>query len=345
MIGSDSIDLGLENIWRSWFLFRKGKKRSNEITRFEYRLEENLFRLHGDLIRGIYQPGPYRSFEVTDTKRRTIAVTQIRDRVVHRLLYEHLVTIFDRRFVYDAWSCRKGKGVTGAIARAQSFLRNHPDWFVWRADITKFFDHIERVILLNCLRRRISDTKALELFSRIIAHAPDPKPHARERERESKEPRGIPIGNLTSQIFANIYLHELDWHIKQHIRAKYYVRYGDDFIILAPTFEEITRLRAHVCTFLLSALRLEINNRHDRIVPARQGIHFLGVYIYPYRRQLNRRNWRRAQRLVSLRNYSSYRGIVQSHERRGRRRRYAWHTHILSRDQRKGHAWAVINRW
>jgi retron-type reverse transcriptase len=168
---------------------------------------------------------------------------------VHRLLYEYLVKIFDRRFVYDVWSCHKGKGVTGAITRAQSFLRKHPDRFVWRADITKFFDHVDREILFSFLQRRISDTQALELLSRIITHSP--KPNA-VYERESKHARGIPIGNLTSQIFANIYLHELDWHIKQGLRARYYVRYGDDFIILAPTREEITRLRMQVRKFLTS---------------------------------------------------------------------------------------------
>ncbi len=190
MIGNDSIDLRLENIWQSWFLFRRGKKRSREIIAFEYYLEKNLAELHDDLIRDTYTPGGYRFFEVTDSKRRTIAVTPIRDRVVHRLLYEYLVTVFDHRFVYDAWSCRKRKGTFGALVRANTFFHSHPTWFVWRADITKFFDHVDRETLSIFLRRRISDPIALTLLERIISTSPEPKEHrAPERERERERER------------------------------------------------------------------------------------------------------------------------------------------------------------
>lgn len=177
--------MNLENIWQSWFLFRRGKKRSREIIAFEYYLEKNLAELHDELARGAYTPSPYRFFEVTDSKRRTIAVTPIRDRVVHRLLYEYLVDIFDKRFVYDAWSCRKRKGTLGALTRAQSFFHAQPSWFVWRADITKFFDHVDREVLLDLLKRRVSDPKTLALLGCVIANSPKPKQRiAPERERE-----------------------------------------------------------------------------------------------------------------------------------------------------------------
>ena len=121
-MGSDSIDLSLKNIWRSWFEFRKGKRASNELHEFQYHLEKNLYALFKDLNYGTYRHGCYKKFIVCDNKRREISVASIRDRVVHRLIYEWLEKIYDKTFIYDAWSCRKGKGLLGTIERAQVFL-------------------------------------------------------------------------------------------------------------------------------------------------------------------------------------------------------------------------------
>ena len=123
MIGSESIDLSLKNIWVSWFGFRKGKKASDELHRFKYYLEKNLFQLFQDLNNSSYKHGNYRKFIVCDNKRREISVASIRDRVVHRLVYDYLEKTYDRTFIYDAWSCRKGKGLLGAIERTACFLK------------------------------------------------------------------------------------------------------------------------------------------------------------------------------------------------------------------------------
>ena len=143
------IDLSLSNIWQAWWLFKQGKKNSPDLNRFDYDLEQNLYQLWLDLDQGKYKHGAYRRFWVTDTKRRQIAVAPIRDRVIHRLLYEYLVPIYDPTFIFDAWSCRKNKGVTGAVGRAQRLLSRHSYAWVWRADIVKFFDSVNQQLLLK----------------------------------------------------------------------------------------------------------------------------------------------------------------------------------------------------
>jgi len=134
---SSSIDLSLTNIWQSWHNFRQGKRRSEAILLFEYNLEAELFQLWQEINAGDYRHGGYQIFVVTDNKRRVIKVAGVRDRVVHRLLYNYLVPIFDKTFIYDAWSCRRGKGLDGAIKRAQGFLQEYPRAYVWRGAVSK----------------------------------------------------------------------------------------------------------------------------------------------------------------------------------------------------------------
>jgi len=142
-MGSSCIDLSLSNIWQSYFKFKKGKKLSQELEEFNYYLEENLRSLHRDLNDGNYKHSGYRKFVVTDNKRREISVASIRDRVVHRLVYEFLCSIYNETFIFDAWSCRKNKGLIGAIERTQNFVNRKPNSFIWRSDIRKFFDSVD----------------------------------------------------------------------------------------------------------------------------------------------------------------------------------------------------------
>ena len=167
-MGSDSIDLGLENIWRSWLAFKKGKRQTAEFHEFQYFLEKNLFNLYRDLNNGEYQHGGYKKFVVSDNKRREISVASIRDRVVHRLVYDCLVPIYDKTFIYDAWSCRVGKGLLGAIQRAQYFMEKYPRGFVWKADVKKFFDSVDHSFLLKILSFKIKDAKTYGLLKAII---------------------------------------------------------------------------------------------------------------------------------------------------------------------------------
>lgn len=298
--------MSLNNLYKCWRLFKKGKVVSREIIEFEYYLEANLRGLQLDLAGGAYRHGSYRQFEVTDNKRRLIRVAPVRDRVVHRLIYECLKPIFDQTFIYDAWSCRENKGLIGAIKRSQELLRRQPAGYIWRADIRKFFDSVDKNILFDLIRRRIVDKRTTEVISNII--------FGESSASERGIVKGIPIGNLTSQIFANIYLNELDRFIKHELRLKYYLRYGDDFIILSDSNIELDRIRLKVKDFLNYKLRLEVNDRYDIIIKASQGLKFLGAVIYPQWRRLNRRNNRRLKNNLNLSNLSSYRGLAGQYE-------------------------------
>ncbi|MDD2758609.1 MAG: hypothetical protein PHD72_04590 [Patescibacteria group bacterium] len=178
------IDLSLYNIWQSWFKFRRGKRKIKELEYFQYFLEDNLWRLFADLNHGQYTHGPYRHFTVKDNKRRDIAVASVRDRVVHRLVYGYLVEIYDQTFIYDAWSCRKGKGLIGAIARTEKMFKKYSQSFVWRADIAKFFDNVKQGTLLDILSRRVKEARATDLLNKIIGSYSCRSANERERERE-----------------------------------------------------------------------------------------------------------------------------------------------------------------
>lgn len=309
MIGSVSIDFSLSNLWRCWFQFRQGKKISSELEYFSYHLEKNLFKLYLDLVTCCYQHGGYRHFTVVDNKRREIAVVSVRDRVVHRLLYEYLVPIYDKTFIFDAWSCRENKGVIGAIERTQFFLRRYSKSFVWRADIERFFDHVDHHILTNILHMKISDNKALWLLAKVI------KSHSIQSERESNltAQKGIPIGNLTSQIFANIYLNELDRFVKHTIKPQAYLRYGDDFIVVETSRQKLSHMREGIAHFIKDKLHLDLHSKNDIIIKTKHGLRFLGVDIFPKDRRLNKRNWQRAKSRLNISNSPSYSGLVGKH--------------------------------
>lgn len=183
------IDLSLNNVWQSWFKFRRGKRRIKELEEFQYYLENNLWRLYLDLNEGGYIHGPYQHFTIQEGKRRDIMVASVRDRVIHRLVYEYLVSIYDKTFIYDVWSCRKNRGLTGAIERTQKFFKKYPKSFVWRGDVTKFFDNVKQDVLLNILSRRVKHEKAIELIKKIInSYSYKNAGNKRERER-NKLPR------------------------------------------------------------------------------------------------------------------------------------------------------------
>jgi len=191
-------DTSLANIWRSWYSFRRGKRKTFELETFSYNLEANLRQLQTDIEQEKYKHGPYRTFIVSDNKKREIRVASIRDRVVHRLLYDYLVLLYDDTFIFDVWSCRANKGLVGAIKRTQIFLAKYNSAFIWRADISKFFDNIDQGVLWEILERKLSDEKALNLLSTVIgsySRDSDRRTPIRERERE-REREQTPCGRV-----------------------------------------------------------------------------------------------------------------------------------------------------
>ncbi|MFA4891591.1 MAG: reverse transcriptase/maturase family protein [Candidatus Gracilibacteria bacterium] len=312
MIGNESIDLGLKNIYQSWFRYRKGKKPSHGLDCFQYSLEAELLSLHHDLDNGTYKHGDYRKFIVTDNKKREISVASVRDRVIHRLFYDYLVEIFDRTFIFDAWSCRCGKGLTGAIDKTQVFIKKYANGFVWRADIRKFFDNVDHDILFQLLKRKIRDEKALVLLKEIIDSF------------EIKEGVGMPIGNLTSQIFSNIYLNELDRFIKHEMKCKAYLRYGDDFVIFSRNKDELLRIKALTANFIENDLKLSLHAKNNLVVETKHGLKFLGVVLYPSGRRLSKRNQIRIKDRLDFHNSGSYWGVVSKHGNAEKIKEFQW---------------------
>jgi len=187
----EPLDVSILNLWYAWRKFRKGKRRSAELEEFAYYLENNLFCLADELNDDSYRHGGYRVFYVMDNKKRRIAVASIRDRVVHRLLYEYLVPIYDPTFIADVWSCRKKKGLFGAIERTQKLLHQYPESFVWRSDVVKFFDNVDPEVLFELLRKRISDGHALRILREVIDSSLSLSlEREREREREHDAAQG-----------------------------------------------------------------------------------------------------------------------------------------------------------
>ncbi|KKP38536.1 MAG: RNA-directed DNA polymerase [Candidatus Peregrinibacteria bacterium GW2011_GWF2_33_10] len=312
MTGSCSIDLSLKNIWKSWFDFKKGKKKTAELNIFEYYLEANIFKLFQELNNRSYQYGEYRKFVVADNKKREISVAPIRDRVVHRLIYNYLVEIYNETFIYDVWSCRKDKGLFACIERTQKFLHSYPNSFVWRSDVKKFFDNIDHEILLKILFFKIKDEKTIWLLKEII------------QSFEKEKGVGIPIGNLTSQIFSNIYLNEFDRYIVHNLKPKRYIRYGDDFLVIENDFDKLEKIKIQATQFLNNQLKLQVHDKNNIIVRPKHGIKFLGMILYPNGRKLNKRSLHRISSRLTQKNAGSYFGMVRKHGNFKLKKEFQW---------------------
>jgi len=254
-----------------------------------------------DLNTGQYTHGTYHQFMVNDSKKRMIAVAGIRDRVVHRLLYEYLVPIFDKTFVYDVWSCRPNKGLIGGIERAQQHMWSYRDGWVWRSDVRKFFDSVDRETLRRLIIRRVKGDIAIHLVNEII------------NSYSLIKHTGMPIGNLTSQIFANIYLNELDRFVVHTVRPLGYVRYGDDIVLWLSDSQTAQQASRKVVSFLTNELGLTINPASTALQPTRHKLRYLGLELWPNGRRLNARMRSRIKQRLNLDTYESYGAVVRHH--------------------------------
>ena len=211
--------ISIENLFQAWSKFNKGKRKRLDVQSFERNLEDNLFALYEKLRKKTYKHGTYEEFFVHDPKERHIHKASVADRVLHHLLYNYLSPLFDKSFIFDSYSCRLGKGTHKGVKRLEKFTKivskNYakPCW-VLKLDIKKFFANVDHSVLKKLLRNKILDGDILWLLDQVI----------------DSFPKGIPLGNLTSQVFANIYMNELDQFIKNKLKIKYYLRYADDFI-------------------------------------------------------------------------------------------------------------------
>lgn len=275
-----------DNIHAAYLAARKGKRYTPEVLEFSFSVEEKLFDIQGRLVNGVWRPGKPREFMVHDPKPRMIAAPPFADRVVHHALVRVIEPILERRFIFDSYACRKGRGIHGAVGRLQAGLRDaqrrHDKVWVLKADISKYFPSISHERMLWVLGRSISDRKVLGLCRTILdGYGYD---HG----------VGIPVGALTSQLFANAYLDQLDHWMKDELGLRHYVRYMDDFVVLAGSKAELWSLYDAVADFLATRLALRLN-RKTAVFPASQGIDFCGYRMWATHRLPRKRNVKKAR--------------------------------------------------
>lgn len=260
---------------------------------FKKNLEPNLFRIQEDLIYKTYKPGKYVSFYVYDPKTRLIMAAPFRDRVVHHALCNVIEPIFDARFIETSYACRTGKGVDAGVDKVTEYLRkaerDFPKAYCLKCDVFHYFREIRHDILRNLLFHRIRCRETRWLLDVILRSACD--------REENGQQIGIPVGNLPSQLAANIYLTPFDRWIKQDKREPFYIRYMDDFIVLSEDKKHLHALRMEIETYLWENLRLRLN-RKTAVFPITQGIDFLGYRIWPYKKLLRKQYVKRIKRMV-----------------------------------------------
>jgi RNA-directed DNA polymerase len=282
-----------QNLRLAYHYASRGKRGKQAAAAFEYCLADNLLELEHELRTKSYQPGPYTSFYIHDPKRRLISAAPFRDRVVHHALCNLMEPVFERGFIYDSYANRVGKGTHRALDRAQAFARRFR--YVLQCDVQQFFPAVDHQLLRTILARKIADPGVLWLVDRILASgvgvlAEDYQMRYFPGDTlwAALRPRGLPIGNLTSQFWANCYLNPFDHFVKRELRCPAYLRYVDDILLFAA--DKKTLWAWHDALIgRLARLRLTIHpGAHPR--PTTEGFPFLGFVVYPTHRRLKRRN-------------------------------------------------------
>lgn len=264
----------------------RGKKDRESVARFYFSWETEVLALERELRSGTWRPRPYTTFEIFEPKPRRICAAHIRDRVVHHAVCNIVEPLLDRTMIHDTYACRRGKGTHAAVERARRFARKYP--FFLKCDIRKYFETVDHEVLKDLLLRKFKDAALLALLFRIIDH---PVPGGAPG-------KGLPIGNLTSQWFANAYLGELDHFLKDRLAVKGYLRYMDDFLLFGTDKPTLHRRLSDIRRFLSDVLGLEIREEITIVAPTFQGIPFLGYRVYPGTVRLKRENRARLGRKV-----------------------------------------------
>jgi len=264
----------------AWKEFLCGKKKKEDVQIFEKNLMHNLICLNDSLKNRFYIHSGYKSFKINDPKPRDIHIAEIRDRVLHRAVYRILCPFFDCKFIFDSYSCRLGKGTHRAILRFADFGKkasfNHTKT-VWilKGDIKKCFASIDQRTLFEILKKNIKDVNVLLLLKIIIKSFSSGVIY-----------KGLPLGNLTSQLLVNIYLNKFDQFVKHKLKMKYYIRYADDFVFFSQSREELENILPFITNFLQDKLKLTIHPNKIFLKTLASGIDFLGWVHFPYHRVL-----------------------------------------------------------
>ncbi|MFA5174461.1 MAG: reverse transcriptase domain-containing protein [Candidatus Pacearchaeota archaeon] len=267
----------------AWRKARKGKTKKDYVIKFEKNFRENILKLHEELKNKTYFPKPLKTFILRDPKTRKISKSIFRDRIVHHSIINIIEPIFEKIFIHDSCANRIGKGTLFALKRLDLFKRKvsfngTKKVYCLKADIKHYFQEVNHEVLISILQRKIEDEKLMNLIRKILIN------------RKVEEGVGMPLGNLTSQFFANVYLNELDYFIKPKLKAKYYIRYVDDFVILHKSKEQLEIWKKEIDEFLKEKLKIELHPDKSRIIGLSRGIDFVGFRNFYYFRLLRKRN-------------------------------------------------------
>lgn len=325
-----------ENLFNAYKKAIKCKRYRADVMEYTDRLEENLIELQNEFIWKTYSVGRYNIFYVYEPKKRMIMSLQFKDRVAQHAIYSILNPYFEKQFISDSYACRVGKGTHRAIKKLQSWLRKterkQERFYYLKLDISKYFYRVDHEILMGILQRKIADRDLLHVLSVIIncedTHfgLPLGADVGNVAYDELLEEVGLPIGNLTSQMFANLYLNELDQHCKHCLHLKYYIRYMDDIIILHHDKKYLEKIKQDIAGFLETKLHLQLNNK-TCIRPTSMGIEFVGFRVWSTHIKLRKKTAKKMEKRLKYmfraftageidretldRSIASYRGVLQ----------------------------------
>lgn len=302
--------ISVDNLLGAWREFIKGKRNKADVQEYSQLLMHNIERLHGALKSRTYVHGGYEAFKVSDPKPRDIHKAHVQDRLLHHALYRQLYPFFDRTFIADSYSCREKKGTHKAMNQFRKYAaqvsKNHTcTCWVLKCDIRKFFASVDHTVLKSILADHIKDNDILWLLGRVI-----------DSFHSGVEGRGLPLGNLTSQLLVNIYMNELDQYVKHTLRVKYYIRYADDFVVLSRDRTELDEIYRRIDMFLHQRLTLELHPDKCSIKTFASGVDFLGWVHFPTHRVLRtntkRRMFKALQNDPKQEALQSYRGMLRN---------------------------------
>ncbi len=284
--------VSLENLCEAWQEFIRGKRKKKDVQAFMLSLGDEIVNLHEDLISGKYAHGDYQHFRINDPKPREIHKALVRDRLLHHAIHRKLYPFFATLFMPDSFSCQIGKGVHRALERFENLARkvsqnNTRTCWILKCDIRKFFASVDHAILSDILHKRIVDECLVGLLENIITSF------------ETSTGKGIPLGNLTSQLFSNIYMNELDRYVKQNLRLKNYARYADDFVFMSHDRSALSECLPKVATFLSGSLALRLHPGKVFIKTLASGVDFLGWVHFPHHRVLRTKTKIRMEKRLS----------------------------------------------
>ena len=297
--------ISIDNLFLAYQEFIKGKKNKKDVQIFSFYLMDNILQLHEDLKKHLYKHDGYECFKVNDPKPRTIHKALVGDRLLHHAVYYILYPFFDKTFIADSFSCRNNKGTHKAINRFREFgyivsRNNTRTCWVLKCDIKKFFASINQDILIKILQKYISDKDIIDLLKEVIY---------------SFKPNGLPLGNLTSQLFSNVYMNEFDQFVKHKLKVKYYIRYADDFVFMSEDKKYLESIIKLISDFLQNELKLNLHPDKIFIKTLYSGVDFLGwVNFIDYRilrNKTKRKMFERIKKNSSLETLNSYLGLIK----------------------------------